>query len=605
MMLASDPMVTGAGEHTKTAMVDGAEMEADKAASIHEVREIFVAFRKSLKTIGLYRHNVERYTEYLAPFANALSDFLSRNGTLELKLEPTAYKFKKHIVFEDMTREGNIVYPFFQAGIRLFIFKHGLEVDELLKFLLIAIGDPSETRQNREDIVTQLWKAELESIEYIVVEAFKVVPDEDGDDVEVEVEQVVAYLYRQLQSNSDDVLRFARIDIGDLDLELSEVDQLRGVVVQGTTATPADMARVQTTIENEEDRVLSKMVVVLFQLLELDTSEENFEDVAEAFVQLLDALLLAENFTAIHQIRERFSTSAGKPKLKPQTRDMIQRCAERFSSRMAESQRLQTIAQILNSGAAKDPDGVIEYLMSLGDNAIQPLLEMLEALELPPNRRLVTDVLAELGKDYVPLFTSRLTHPSSNLVKDMLYVIDKINPPEKFALFAHVLKHPNAVLRLETLTIIGRNPSEECWDQIQRVFVESEDPQMRAQAARLLPNYGAERGMPLLMAAVQPESFEQRTDPEKKAIFSAVALIGSPDAMQFLSNLIMQKQGIFGKKKTDEVKELVIGALSAAPSIPVLQMLAEVAKDPKRHGPEIAELARGAAITMKQKLLGG
>jgi hypothetical protein len=594
-----------APEHTKTAMVDGQEMQADAAAAIHEVREIFDKFRKSLKTIGLYRHNVDRYSEYLAPFYNALNDFLSRNGTLELRLEPTAYKYKKHLVFEDMSREGNIVYPFFQAGIRLFIFKHGLEVEELLKFLLIAIGDPSEKRQDREDIVTKLWKAELESIEYIVVEAFKVVPDEDGEEVEVEVEKVVAYLYRQLQSNSDDVLRFARIDVGDLDLQLNEVDQLRGVVVQGTTATPADSARVQTTLENEEGRVLSKMVVVLFQLLELDTNEENFEDVAEAFVQLLDALLLAENFSAIHQIRERFQTSAGKPKLKPQTRDMIQRCAERFNSRMAESQRLQTIAHILNGGAAKDPDGVIGYLMSLGDNAIQPLLEMLEVLELPPNRRLVTDVLADLGKDFVPLFTSRLTHPSSNLVKDMLYVIDKIDPPEKFALFAHVLKHPNAVLRLETLTIIGRNPSDECWDTIQKVFTTSEDPQMRAQSARLLPNYGAERAMPLLMAVVQPEQFEQRTEPEKKAIFSAIAMLGTNDAMQFLANLLMQKQGLFGKKKTDEVKALVISALAAAPSIPVLQMLAEVAKDPKRHGPEIAEFARGAAITMKQKLLGG
>lgn len=598
-------MSTQEHTQTRTAMVDGKEMGADEAAAIHEVREIFEKFRKSLKTIGLYRHNVDRYAEYLAPFYEALSDFLSRKATLELRLEPIAFKYKKHIVYEDTSRDANLIYPFFQAGIRLFIFKAGLTADELQRFLLLTLGDPT-ARETREDIITRLWKAELENIEYIVVEGFKAAPDQDGDEVEVEVEKVVAYLYRQLQGNSDDVLRFARLSMDDLNLKLDEVDQMRGVVVQGLTATPADQARVQQSLVTEEERALPKMVVVLFQLLELDTHEENFEDVAEAFVQLLDALLLAENFTAIQQIRERFRVAANKPNIKPQTRDIIQRCAERFHAKMAESQRLQIIAQILNAGNAKDPDSVRHYLVTLGNNAVHPLLEMLEILELAQNRRLVCDVLAELGEDYVPLFTSRLTHPSSNLVKDMLYVLDRINPPEKFALFAHVLKHPNAVLRLETLTIIGKNPSDECWEQIQRVFLESEDPQMRSQAARLLPHHPPAKCVPILLAAATAgDAFEQRTEPEKKAIYTAIALVGVAETQKFLTDILMQKGGLFGKKKVDELKLLAISALTAAPSLPTLQLLAEVAKDPKRHGDEISEVARQAAIAMQARLLGG
>lgn len=594
-------------EHTQThtAMVDGKEMAADAAAAIHEVREIFDKFRKSLKTISLYRHNVDRYTEYLAPFYQALADFLARKGTLELRLEPIAFKYKKHLVYEDTSREANLIYPFFQAGIRLFIFKAGLSAEELQRFLLLSLGDPT-ARETREDIITRLWKADLEHIEYIVVEGFKAAPDQDIDEVEVEVEKVVAYLYRQLQSNSDDVLRFARLSMDDLNLKLDEVDQMRGVVVTGVTATAADQQRVQTSLAAEEERVLAKMVVVLFQLLELDTNEENFEDVAEAFVQLLDALLLAENFTAIHQIRERFRLSASKPNLKPQTRDLVQRCSERFHGKMAESQRLQMIAQILNSGNAKDPDAVRHYLITLGHSAVHPLLEMLEILELPQNRRLVCDVLAALGEDYVPLFTSRLTHPSSNLVKDMLYVLDRINPPEKFALFAHVLKHPNAVLRLETLTIIGKNQSDECWEQIKGVFLESEDAQMRAQAARLLPHHAPEKCVPLLMAAATAgEAFEQRTEAEKKAIFAALALVGVAETQRFLTDTLMQKGGLFGKKKVDEMKLLAISGLTAAPSLPTLQLLAEVAKDPKRHGEEVSGAARQAAIAMQARLLGG
>ncbi|MFZ9886232.1 MAG: HEAT repeat domain-containing protein [Myxococcota bacterium] len=594
-------------EHTqtRTAMVDGTEMKADDAAAIHEVREIFDKFRKSLKTIGLYRHNLDRYNEYLAPFYNALTDFLARKSTLELRLEPLAFKYKKHIVFEDNSHDGNLIYPFFKEGIRCIIIKNGLSADELLRFLLLTLGDPTE-RATREDILTRLWKASLQYIEYIVVEGFRPAADQDGDEVEVEVEKVVAYLYRQLQSNSDDVLRFARLNMEDLNLKLDNVDQMRGVVVTGTTATAADKDRVKQSLLAEEERVLPKMIIVLFQLLELDTTEENFEDVAEAFVQHLDALLLAENFTAIQNIRERFAASGKKAQLKPQTKDMVARCAARFDKRMAESQRLQVIAQILNAGNVKDPSGLRAYLLTLGAMAVPPLVEMLEALELPQNRRVVCDVLADLGADYVPLFTSRLTHPSSNLVKDMLYVIDRINPPEKFALFGHVLKHPNVVLRLETLAVIGRNPADECWEQIKNVFLQSDDSQMRSQAARLLPNYSPQRAVPILLAAVQAtESFEQRPEGERKALFSALALVGVQETHNFLSEILLQKGGLFGKKKVDELKALVIGALQASPSLPVLQLLVEVAKDPKRHGEEIAEMARQAAIAMQGRLLGG
>ena len=435
-----------------------AQAQQEKNARLAgEAQPTFEKLRKSLKQISLYRHNVDRYGEYLDPFMTALQEYLSKNTMLQMKVDPQAYKIGHHVVFEDDSRENNLIYPLWQAGIRLLIFKQGITTQEIQKFFLLCMGAMDDARKQREDIITQLWKAELECIEYVVVEGFKVLAEEDIEEVEVEVEKVVAYLYRQLQSNSDDYLRFARVSETDLDMQLDHVDQMRGAVIQGVTATPGDKARIQAALAREESRHLSKMVVVLFQLLELDTTEENFEDVAEAFVQLLDALILSENFIAIDQIRARFKHSASKPTLKTAAKDMISRCELRFVGRMGESQRVQAIGQILNAGIAKDAEGIRRYLSSLGVDAIPPLIDMLETLQLLPNRRLVCDVLADLGAAYVDTFAQRLNHPSSNLVKDMIYVIDKVNPPNKFEIFATVLEHPNAILRLETLAVIGKN----------------------------------------------------------------------------------------------------------------------------------------------------
>lgn len=590
------------------AQADAAAAQAERNKALAaEAAPVFEKLRKGLKQIQLYRHNVDRYGEYLEPFVSSLQALLNKNSMISLKVDPIAYKIGQNVVFEDDGKEQNLIYPLWQAGIRLLMFKAGITADEIQRFYLLCMTAMDDSRKGRaEDIVTQLWKAELECIEYVVVEGFKAVADDDAEEVEVEVEKVVAYLYRQLQSNSDDYLRFARVSEADLDLQLEGVEQMRGSVISGVTATPGDKARIQQALTREEGRSLSKMVVVLFQLLELDTTEENFEDVAEAFVQLLDALILTENFTAIDQIRARFKQSAEKPGRSPAARDLIQRCELRFVGRMGESQRVQAIGQILNSALPKDAQGIRNYLYALGVDAIIPLIDMLETLSLPPNRRLVCDVLAEIGTAYVDTFAERLQHPSSNLVKDMIYIIDKINPSHKFQIFAQVLEHPNNILRLETLAVIGRNGSDECFEYIAKVLKTHPDAQMRAQAARMLPNFAPEKGAALLLEIVKNEAaFEKVAEAERKALFAAIVQMHAPQTEAFIREILSAKSGFLAKKRVDEMKLLAIGGLEAAPSIPALQLLAQVAQDAKTHSKDVMETARAAAINMKAKLLGG
>jgi len=437
----------------------------------------------------------------------------------------------------------------------------------------------------------------------VVVEGFRAVADEDYEEVEVEIEKVVAYLYRQLQSNSDDYLRFARISVKDLELELNDIDQLRGAIIQGTTATAADKLRVQESLQSEGERVLPKLITVFFQLLELDTTEANFEDVAEAFVQLLDALLIGERFTEIYQIRQRFKRAMQKPHVTPETKGLIELCSDRFDARMAEAQRIQVIGQILNQGVVKDVEGLRQYLFALGEDAIPPLVEMLETLELLPNRRLICDVLADVGRRHVDFFTSRLTHPSSNLVKDILYLIDRINPPDKFDIFAQVLEHPNAILRLETLSLIGRDPSERCFTIIRDTLFGHEDAQLRSQAARSLPNFDPHWAAPTILEAIKPERLDRMNDSERKAMFTAIAQIRSPETEAYLREILDQKSG-FMKRKIDDMKMLAIIGLEGYPSLSSMKMLAEVAQDKKRHTNEICEAARAAAVQMQAKLAG-
>ena len=262
-----------------------------------------------------------------------------------------------------------MVYPFWQMGVRLFMFKQGLTQDELLGFLMLPLRDEN-TAVAELDILTQLWRADFRHIEYIVIENFEVMPEDYPEEVEIEVDKVVAYLYRQLQSNSEDYMRFARVTMDDFDLELNHVDQVRGLVVQGVTASAADVSKAQTMIHNEQQVVFQKMVLILFQILEIGTTPENIEDVTLAFVQLLDVLIFKDDYATIVSLNEQFELAQHKTYLDAAQKEQIMACGKVFKTRMGETQRLQMLGQYLNARVPEDAESIKSYLNCLGESAI-------------------------------------------------------------------------------------------------------------------------------------------------------------------------------------------------------------------------------------------
>ena len=587
----------------KTAVVSGKEMDADQAAAIHELREAFVKLQKGQKQVLLYRHNKDRYGEYMEDAYSALADFLARRGQIMLRVTATAYMFHGVEVFADDNRENNLVYPFFSHGVRLLIFNPGITSDELLRFLHLVWGASDRAGRESDDFITRLWKAELQAIQYVVVEGFKVTDDEDAEEVQLEVDKVVAYLYRQLQSNTDDVARFARVDSADLELKLEGVDQIRGGVITGVTATPADKERVKRAMDDEETtKLLPKMVIILFQLLEMATDETNFEDVAEAFVQLLDAMLLAEKFDVIQQILDRFDNTL-KKELKPAVERLAVNAQERFLLRMGEPQRLSALTQVFNAGPLKDPGGVRAYIKSLSADALIPLLDCLERVELANNRRVLCDVLVELASPYPEKVANRLAHPSSNVVKDMLYILDKIDPPNKLELTASLLEHPNVVLRLETINTLGRNPSEQTLPYILKAL-KGQDAQMRTAAARVMHFFPADRAATELLYQYNSDDFGKRSRDEQRIILASMTMVEHPKCQDLFVSVFAQKGNIFTRGKVDELKMLFLEAMSLNISIPMLQQLANLAQDPIQSK-EVQTQARTLALEMRNKLMGG
>jgi len=575
--------------------------ETEAGQRIAAARNFFEHLERSIKTIGIYRHNTSHYGEYLDKSWRALSAILEKEGSLALKVDQLVFKCLDVPVYEGEADEQNIAYRFYRDGMRILIFRQGLTAEELLNWVLICMTNFRSSEYMHEDMVSLMWKQEFVSIEYVVVESISV-GTESEEDAKLEVDKIVNYLYKRMTSKSKDRFRFARVSLEDLEIELDDVEQAKGVLIKGTTATNEDKAKVQEQLEEEdEDRMLPKLVVILFKVLEEELDQDLGQSIEEVFIQLLDSMLMHEDFRGINQILRKFKGIQRKS-LPPGNQARIEKIEENFTARMGEAERIGRIGEILDTAAEiKDPQEVYRYLTRLDSQSILPMLEALERMEKPDPRRLFCDALAVVGKEHLDVFARRLQSTKANVVRDMLYIIDKLNPPNKLQLMAQLLKHPNLAIRLEALNTIGTGNDESC-----RVYVldalKDQDIQMRMTAARLLPNFDMKAAVKTLFGIVNDSDFHKKPDKEQSAIFSALAMTNAPEAAEFFRQQI-RSTSLLSKKKLMEYKRNIVNGLGMSGSIAAYKLLkAELEVGIKEE--EVATLAERICNRLREKLLG-
>ncbi len=566
-----------------------AELSPEAREKVELAKTFAFHLLKGIKQIGMYRHNEARFPEFLGKALESISAYTEKYGPLSLKVEQQNLLLHNESLF---TEDTPLPYKFFRDGIRQLIFRPGLQVEELVTFTLIALSEPE---RGAEDVLAQLWRASMEHVEYVVVEGFAM-ENASEEEVQVEVDKVVGYLYSRLQTNSDDYLRFARVSAEDLDSKLEGVEQIRGLVVGGRHASDDLKARLQAEVMEEENaRLFPKLVSAVFQVV-----EGGVEDAAlleEIFVQLLDMLLIQDDFSTINQIVLKLRALSQR-----EGGEALAKMLENFLHKMGEEQRLMRVGEALKTTRPKNPADVTRYLQVLGRDAILPLLTVLETVEVPENRGLLCDALAGFARELPEPFVARLVSDRPQTVRDMVYILEKSNHPERIKMFAQVLKSPNLVVKLEVLNIIGRGRTGEA----RRMVVDAlMDPisQVRMLAAKLLPEFDRDKAYADLVRVVRDASFDKKTPDERTALYAAIGSTGTPGALSMMQQLLAVKPSLLNKKRVMDDKLLAIHGLAGACSIQAYKMLQTVVED-KGQPLEVLTAARKAMYQTRKALFG-
>jgi hypothetical protein len=270
---------------------------------------------------------------------------------------------------------------------------------------------------------------------------------------------------------------------------------------------------------------------------------------------------------------------------------------------MSEEQRLNRVGDILKFSRLKHPQDIVRYLSNISVEAISLLLDVLEVIELPENRVLLCDVLVPFSRDFPDSFVEKLrTTDKPQMQRDMVYVLDRSNHPDKLKFFTSALKSKNLALRLEVMSIIARGRTGEARKMIASML-NDDNMQIRLQAARVLPEFDRERGFTDLMNLVKDKAFEERKPEEKEAIYAAIGATGLAGAISYFQQLVQQKAGLFNKQKSIADKQLAIAGLGGACTIQAAKLLQELTED-KNQPPEVTTSAKIHLARVRKQLFG-
>ena len=545
---------------------------------------------KGLKTIGFYRHAEGKFPEYLSKAHVAITEYVNMYSHLQLKVELTNFTMHK----QDLFGEDSVMpFKFYKDGIRALTFRKGFTLEELVTFTLIALSDPD---RGAEDIHAQLWRAQMPNFEYIMVEGFRM--DEfSEEEVQIEVDRVVEVLQRRLRTHSEDYVRFARVTEDDIEMQLDNVEQLRGVVITGITADAALKAKLQKDAHEEENqRLFPKLISAVFQVVE--SGVDDAELLTDMFTQLLDAMLIQEDFAIINQVVLKLKAMEQRQGVD----SAVGRLLRSFISKMGEEQRLNRLGDVLKL-KLKHPQDISRYLATLNADVVTMLLDVLEVVELPENRALLCETLIGYAKDRPDPFVQRLTRSEKPQVqRDMVSILDRSNHPDRLKFFATLLRSKNLALRLEVMAIIARGRSGEARKMISSMM-EDETMQVRIQAARVLPEFDREKAFHDLMKLVKEPLFEKRTPDEREAFYGAIGSTGMPGALTYFTELLHVKSGLFNKQKIIDDKLLAIAGLAGAGTIQTAKLLSEIAED-KSQPAEVIGCARKYSVRVRKTLFG-
>lgn len=528
-MIESEPSLTGE------------EADNDKG-EIQSAKEIVQYLSKTAKTLKIYLPNNPIQQKFITGLFEKLEVHLSEYGPLRLRIKQFELFCLSQAIYENMNRLESIAFKLYADGLREISFYPGLEKEEVITLLKIlgheANNDESGGARADDDMVTLLWEKHLTHIQYIVVDDLRGEIDVFEPCKEMRTQPS---LPQQLNAVYQQEVQAASVPFSPLGVEVPALHIFK--------LTEEEISSMKRELRWEEEiDIVNELEGMLFDILRIETDPARFSEVIQIIDTILEELIFKADFLHARKVLEFFweMLESERP-LPPELVVLLKNALIQAGN----SERIASLGPVLDRLSSEDLDHFLPFMVLFKKEVIPSVIALLALVKTLKTRRILCDILVELGKMDVKLIISRMEDGNWFVLRNLIYVLGKIGDEQILDVLPRFIHHEEVKVRKEVLHVLDTmaNPKTE---KLLIGFVADADLSNRVYAIKSLVKKQVEAGLPLLLELIGRKSFEMKALYEKKEIFNAIAMLGGDAVVPEIEKHIHVRWSFFKNNQADE-----------------------------------------------------
>jgi HEAT repeats len=510
--------------------------------------DVMLSMVKASKGLKMYLPNNPLVAKFIEELTDRMSRHLAQYGDFKLDIDQFELRYRGKAVYENREPKESVAFKMYFDGIRYLIFSEGIEEHELCDFLdIIGKEQPGDVD---DDIVTLLWEKNLPHLTYILAEDFLEFDTAGGTVASPRSQQdKIAGMYKTIAVATPPP-PISLIPQNILMLTKEETDWLK-------KAREAD----------EKRRPLDEVIQILTSILVGEKDLELFGEFVEIMAKLTESLFKSEEIRYALNLTKFLGNLARNEQIPPEKRKLLaDALLAVFSLEAAEA-----LAGSIDKTELVKPDELLEFLHFFGKPSITRICDLLGLVGNMMMRKVIIQVLVEIGHDSPEVFVPYLSDPRWYIVRNITFILGRFGDPRVLDAVVAIISHKEPRVRREVLNYLERTPDPRAKTYILK-FLRDSSSSLRIRALQVLARTKSQSALKPIIALATSEQFHDRDTDEKKAVFEALGELGGDQMLPMFREMIMKKYW-FNKAKEKETAFCAVAGLVKIRSEGALRLL--------------------------------
>lgn len=471
---------------------------------------------KTAKGQRIYLPNNPVLIRFAEELNGNMTEHMARFGDLQLKVGPFALWYKGAELYQNLDPKESMAFRMSSDGIRVLLFSQGLTERELSEFLeIVGFERPG---QNDDDIVTRLWEKSFPHIACLLEDDFAEIESLEEEGEESGSQQgALSEIFRELACNP---------------LPIPRVIPQHLLMLTGEEASWLRKAKQADARRNSLDDVINILAAVLAGVKDPET----FRDFTDITVNLTVNMFLAGEIGHALRLVRFLHQMLTLASIAPDQRQLIARALAGILS----EKTLRVLQEAIDGGESVSQVELSELLQIFGLPSLGAICELLGRVETRQMRKVVVEVLIELGKENPEVFAPFLSDPRWYLVRNVVFVLSQIGTPVALKMVVGLITHKESRIRKEVLGFLERFADPKARTYLLK-FLRDDASSLRIRALQILARERLPFALKAALALTTADDFKAKGIDEKKAVYEALGELGSEQMLPLFRGMLLKK----------------------------------------------------------------